>query len=180
MSTNAAALHLLDASGKAHGQPFLWSHRAHAVCTREFARLTGHLAGGFAQRHAGGLGPKPVVRQAPNRFIVQVGTVALTLAWLRTTLDHVGDGELLAIVWSGTVAQRGDPIPERRAAAVTSTPVNLWEDTLKPDADQEATWAWSSRNAPGDAVRPSPALAEDLIARVVHAAAAMATVDLPA
>jgi hypothetical protein len=126
-----------------YGQPFLASHRALAACTRELARLSDEVLSGVAAL----LGPmaekKPIVRRSPDRCIVQLGPVALTVAWLRGNHDSVADGELLVIVWRGAVAPRQRHQPERPAtgpAPLGATP--LWEQVLTPVADGEETWAW--------------------------------------
>ena len=122
---------------------FLSTHRALAVCSREFGRLTEaivHQAKAFAGDRLDG---PPVIRQSPDRCIVQLGPVALTVAWLRNGSDTPADGSLMAIVWRGVIAPRGDHSPERKRARVaTATPVSVWEQTLLPQADSEATWMW--------------------------------------
>ncbi len=164
---------LLDGPIPVGASPFLTSHKAQAVCAREFARLTDQLVRTLTTRHVSDGAPKPVVRLAPNRCIVQVGPVAVTVAWLRSTLDQVAEGELLAIIWQGTVAARNDPIPERRAVRAEEIPVRVWEDTLKPSATSEATWTWTSASDTALGGRPSPTVADDLVARVMLAAAAV-------
>ncbi len=122
---------------------FLSSHRALAVCTREFSRLSDELisaAKEFAKEHAMEV---PTVRKAPDRCIVQLGPVALTVAWLRNGSDSPAAGELLAIVWHGVIAPRGDHMPERQNARhVPTAPVSVWEETLVPSATSEASWHW--------------------------------------
>jgi hypothetical protein len=86
---------------------------------------------------------KAVVRQAPDRDIVQLGPVALTLTWLQNSHDSVAMGELLAIVWRGVVAPRRTYEPERpdkRPAPLPATP--LWEQVLTAVGESEADWGW--------------------------------------
>src|SRR3712207_5583806 len=78
---------------------FLASHRALAVCTREVSKLSDAIVDGVEALAARGLVEKPVAKVSPGRTIIQLGPVALTIAWLRSTLDTVADGQLLAIVW---------------------------------------------------------------------------------
>ncbi len=124
-------------------QAFLSSHRALAVCTRELARLSDQIimaAREYARVNALDV---PTVRKAPDRCIVQVGPVALTVAWLRNGSDAPAAGELLAIVWRGIIAPRGDHLPERLGARrVPPVPVSVWEETLVASATSEATWHW--------------------------------------
>ncbi len=137
--------HLLD--DRRYGQPFLTSYRAFAACTRELTRLTDDVLDAVA---ALPLGPddKAVVRRSPDRCIVQLGPVALTLAWLRGAQDSVADGELLVIVWQGAVAPRTQHQPERPTkgpAPLGATP--LWEEVLVPAGESAETWAWQPRTA---------------------------------
>jgi hypothetical protein len=126
-----------------YGQPFLTSPRALAVCTRELARLSDEIGRGVSALRGPVAEEKAVVRRSPGRCIVQLGPVALTLAWLRGTHDSVAEGELLVIVWRGTVAPRHLQEPERpamRTAPLAATP--LWEQVLTAVGDSEETWAW--------------------------------------
>jgi hypothetical protein len=129
-------------------QPFLTSHRALSACTRELARLSDEIASGVAALSGVDVEHKAVVRQSPDRCIVQLGPVALTLAWLRGGQDSVATGELLVIVWRGAVAPRAQHQPERpstRRAPLPATP--LWEQVLTAVADNEASWGWQPQAA---------------------------------
>jgi hypothetical protein len=129
------------------GRPYLTSYRALAACTRELARLGDEVVDGIAALRGPMAEEKPTVRRSPDRCIVQLGPVALTLAWLRTTLDSVAEGELLVIVWRGTVAPRQRHQPERPVAGpvpLGATP--LWEQVLTPVGDSEETWTWQPRD----------------------------------
>jgi hypothetical protein len=138
---------------------FLSTHRAFAVCTREFARLTEAVVAGAKAFARDNLDGSPVIRQAPDRCIVQLGPVALTIAWLRNGSDTPADGSLMVIVWRGVIAPRGDHSPERLGMRrVPPTPVSVWEETLIPLAESEATWVWRSES-PGQDEMASPALA---------------------
>lgn len=123
---------------------FLASHRALAVCTREFTRLSEGIVAGVEGLAATGAVEKPNVRVTPGRCIVQLGPVALTIAWLRSTLDTVAEGQLLVIVWRGSVAPQVSRLPEQQARRGTpaSAPVALLEETLTAAGTDEASWAW--------------------------------------
>lgn len=127
-------------------QPFLASHKAVAACTREFVRLCREVLDGVQALPSATPEEKAVIRQSPDRCIVQLGPVALTVAWLRGTHDSVAMGELLVIVWRGSVAPRTKHQPERRAtgpAPLAAT--SLWEEVLTPVAENEASWGWQPR-----------------------------------
>jgi hypothetical protein len=105
--------------------------------------LSDEVSSGVAALQGPTAEEKPTVRRSPERCIVQVGPVALTLAWLRGNLDSVAEGELLVIVWRGEVAPRQRHQPERPGtgpAPLGATP--LWEQVLTPFGDSEATWTW--------------------------------------
>ncbi len=124
-------------------QSFLTSHRALAACAREFARLSDELRQGVAGLSGVNEDEKTTVRQSPDRCIVQLGPVALTVAWLRSNNDSVEAGELLAIVWRGSVAPSKRHQPERpHVGPAPFAATALWEQVLTPVGDSETTWGW--------------------------------------
>jgi hypothetical protein len=140
---NVPTQHFAEDRHSRYGVPFLASHRALAACSRELARLADEVVRGVAALSAAASADKPTVRRSPDRCIVQLGPVALTIAWLRGAHDAVDAGELLVIVWHGAVAPRTRHQPERPAATpatVGATP--LWEQVLTAVGDSEETWAW--------------------------------------
>jgi hypothetical protein len=126
-------------------KPFLATHRATSVCTRELARLTDDVVGGVASLLGEGAEHKPVVRRSPGRCIVQLGPVAATVTWFRGNLDSVEGGELLVVVWRGDVAPSREHHPERAVLnRAPSSATAIWEQTFRPRASNEATWEWVS------------------------------------
>lgn len=163
---------------------FITSHRAAAACTRELARLHDAIADGLSAWGVGtardgndaSLADAPVVRRTPGRCLVQVGPVALTVAWLQRAQGTVADGELLVVVWRGAVAvqtPRGFERTVDRAGASSATPV--WELVLTANADSEAEWAWAPTGV-ADVALSSASLAEQCIERLraAHAECARA------
>ena len=131
---------------------FTTSYRASAACARELGRLYEEITTALAAWRAaypstGSAAPvpeAPVVRRSPARCLVQLGPVALTLAWLQRAQGTVADGELLVVVWNGTVATRTPQGFERshdRAGASSATVV--WETVLVAVAEREAEWGWA-------------------------------------
>jgi len=140
---NSSPNHLLDDRHARFGVPFLASHRALAACTRELARLGDQVMHSVATMPGAAAEEKATIRRSPDRFIVQLGPVALTIGWLRGSQDPVAEGELLVIVWRGAVAPRTRHQPERPVAGpapLGATP--LWEQVLVAAGDSEESWAW--------------------------------------
>jgi hypothetical protein len=145
---------------------YLGTHRALAACTRELSRLTDALCRGANALVAAGASEKLEIRLTPDRAVLQLGPVALTVAWLRGTLGTVEGGELLVIVWRGVVARRGayrGTTPGVAASERTATMV--WEETFTVTAADEATWLWrtATQQVGGDS---STALAERCVDRL--------------
>lgn len=142
---------------------FITSHRATAVCARELTRLHDAIANGLA---AWDVADAPVVRRTPGRCLVQVGPVALTVAWLQRAQGTVADGELLIVVWRGAVAVQAPRGFERtvdRAGASSATPV--WETVLVANAESEAEWGWMPAGV-ADVALSSATLADQCIERL--------------
>ena len=153
---------------------FITSHRAAAVCARELSRLHDAIADGLegwgvGTARAGDdptLADVPVVRRTPARCLVQVGPVALTVAWLQRAQGTVADGELLVVVWRGEVAVRSPQGFERaHQHSGASSATALWESVLVVSARSETEWSWAPAGARGDGVSSS-ALAQRCVERL--------------
>lgn len=155
---------LFGRSGSDAGPAFLTTPRAHAACQREFDRICSALVEEASRALQTDGHRAPDVRRAPTRCVVQGRGVALTVAWICGASSSVDTGELLAILWTGHVAERGDPIPERRAFKPLAPPVAVWESSLRPVAGDAASWAWQSADG---APHASNALAAMLARRLV-------------
>jgi hypothetical protein len=161
---------------------FITSHRAAAVCARELTRLHDAIADRLATWGVDTAGDGvaaadvPVVRRTPARCLVQVGPVALTVAWLQRAQTTVAEGELLIVVWHGAVAaqtMRGFEHTADRAGPSQATPV--WETVLVASAENEAGWAWSPAGV-ADVTLSSASLADQCVERLraAHAECARA------
>jgi hypothetical protein len=147
--------------------PFLASHRALGPCARELARLSDEVVRGVAALTGATAADRVTVRRSPDRCIVQLGPVALTIAWLRGSHDAVAAGELLAIVWRGTVAPRHRQQPERpTASAVPIGATPLWEEVLTAAGDSEETWSWQADGEDGMGRCSSTELAARCVGRL--------------
>jgi hypothetical protein len=148
--------------------PFINSHRARCVCTRELARVLAEVARHVKLLDCDDAADVPVVRRSPERYSVQLGPVALTIAWLRSALDRVSEGELLVILWRGTIAPGRAPQPERILAAPITMATILREDVVTVAAENETSWRWY----PPDVDRAgltSDELAKRIVDRLRHA-----------
>jgi hypothetical protein len=126
-------------------KPFLSTHRANTVCAREFDVLSDLVEKGARALHAEGPSEPPTVRRSPGRCIVQLGPVAITVAWLHSAMDPIAEGELLVIVWRGKVAPPVAHIPERAPLPnASSSATSVWEGTFMPVAASEETWQWQA------------------------------------
>ena len=126
---------------------YLASHKSLAVCQRELTRLTAALSA-QVQAIADTEGATATIRRTPDRCILQLGPVALSVAWLRSTMDSVAEGQLLIMTWNGTLTSRAKYSPERPSKPESSASI-VWQDTFAADADDEATWAWRSESRSG-------------------------------
>jgi hypothetical protein len=169
----------VNAAKRTDPRPFLSSFRALSVRLREFDCLTEAAARGVAALAASdsALPDKPVVRRSPDRCVIQFGEVALTLAWLRHTLDSAAEGELLVVVWRGLIASRGITVSDR--TTTNCTPVRsatvVWEEVLQAVAVDEPSWLWRPAGADIGGYR-SAELAERCVERLQLAARDVAAI----
>jgi hypothetical protein len=157
---------------RAHDAPadYTSSFRANAACARELARLYDEIAGSLADARvpadAKAAAEEPVVRRSPARCLVQLGPVALTVAWLQRAQGTVADGELLVVVWRGEVGVRTPQGFERaHQHSGASSATALWETVLVVSAQSETQWGWAPASGGGDALS-SPALAHRCVERL--------------
>ena len=135
-----------DASPGSERQAFLGTHRAISVAGREFTRFSDALVAAAKRVATDHAIEAPTTRLSPDRCIVQLGPVALTVAFIRSGRDIPIGGQLLAIIWRGTIAARGEHIPERLGARkAPAPPVQLWEETHVVSAQSESSWHWHPR-----------------------------------
>ena len=151
------------------------SYRANAACVRELGRLhdeiIGTLSSWRSRKAANGTDVEPpVIRRSPARCLVQLGPVALTVAWLQRAQGTVADGELLVVVWRGAVGVHKPQSFERAPQhADVSSATAVWETVLVVAADSETGWGWAAANgATGDAMS-SVGLADRCVERLLAA-----------
>jgi hypothetical protein len=152
-------------SGFGDPPPFLTTHRATAVCSREVSRLVDAVRGAFPTSPSTRGSGEPEVQISPDRCVVQYGPVALTVGWLRRPPDTPDVGELLVMLWRGVIAQRGAFRAPERGVARTRTATVLFERSFVAAASDEASWTWRP-TASKDGGLPSPDLAQWCVERL--------------
>jgi hypothetical protein len=121
---------------------FLGSSRAVAVCAREFERLADTIAK-RATSAAEKVGAKAEVQRMPDRCLVQMGPVALSVSWVRERVDTVATGRLMIAEWQGTVVRAPRPADMQTTTTVNHGPATLVrENILRADATGEPDWLW--------------------------------------
>lgn len=148
-------------------EDFLDSHRALAVCAREFDRLADDISKRVSDLEDEAKGLKADVRRSPGRCIVQLGPVALTISWLRTRAETVSQGRLLIVEWNGTVGANGaqEYVNGVPTVAVTQTAKVVRESVFIPDATDEKSWTWK-REGTGRKAYRSADLAKTVVTSI--------------
>jgi hypothetical protein len=142
--TAAKAAAVVDVSNKRAevAASFLGSSRAVAVCAREFERLADTIAK-RATSAAEKLGAKAEVQRMPDRCLVQLGPVALSVSWVRERVDTVATGRLMIAEWQGTVVRQPRPADMQTTTTTNHGPAQLMrENILRADATGEPDWLW--------------------------------------
>ena len=149
-------------------EDFLDSHRALAVCAREFDRLADDISKRVLNLQDEEKGLKADVRRSPGRCIVQLGPVALTISWLRTRAETVSQGRLLIVEWNGTVGANGaqEYVNGVPTVAVTQTAKVVRENVFLPDASDEKSWTWRREGKNGRKAWKSADLAKSVVSSV--------------
>lgn len=149
-------------------EDFLDSHRALAVCAREFDRLADDISKRVADLEDEGKGLKAEVRRSPGRCIVQLGPVALTISWLRTRAETVSQGRLLIVEWNGTVGanERQEYMNGVPTGTVTQTAKVVRESVFLPDASDEKSWTWRREGKNGRKAYRSADLAKTVVSSI--------------
>jgi hypothetical protein len=149
-------------------EEFLDSHRALAVCAREFDRLADDVAKRVLGLSDEAKGLKAEVRRSPGRCIVQLGPVALTISWLRTRGETVSQGRLLIVEWIGTVGANGaqEYVNGVPTVAVTQTAKVARETVFVAEASDEKSWTWRREGKNGRKAYKSAELAKSVVSSV--------------
>ena len=149
-------------------EDFLDSHRALAVCAREFDRLAEDVSKRVSDLEDEAKGWQADGRRSPGRCIVQIGPVALTLSWLRTRAETVSQGRLLIVEWNGTVGANGaqEYVNGVPTVAVTQTAKVVRETVFLADASDEKSWTWRREGKNGRKAYRSTDLAKSCVTSI--------------
>lgn len=149
-------------------EEFLDSHRALAVCAREFDRLAEDVSKRVMDLEDEAKGLKADVKRSPGRCIVQLGPVALTISWLRTRAETVSQGRLLIVEWTGTVGANGaqEYVNGVPTVAVTQTAKVVTENVYLAEASDEKSWTWRREGKNSRKAYKSPELAKSAVSSV--------------
>lgn len=116
-------------------QPYMAQPRAQTALRRELDALTTELA--TRVKSAGGERPdgQATLHSSPQRVVVQLGTVGLSLSWVAARSGNLADGRLLVIEWEGAVTHgRG------MGGLKTASPTR--EQVFRPEAKGPDDWCW--------------------------------------
>lgn len=140
---------------------FIDTARALTICSRELDALAEEIARLAKDLDTPEEASKPDVRRAPNRCIVQLGPVALTVSWLRGHSETVSAGRLLVIEWDGVVGRSNERTPERSLAPSDRTPAEIVRETVfRATATCPTDWEWRREPTGANALSSSALAAQ--------------------
>ena len=125
------------------GPPLYMSQpRAHTALKREFEALTTELAH-RVKGETDRLGQDQVeMHCAPQRLVVQLGPVGLSMSWVAGRSGNLADGRLMVIEWDGAIAHS-----RQIGGAKTASPTR--EMTYRPEAKGPDDWCWRPESGDG-------------------------------
>lgn len=123
---------------------FMSEPRALTALRREFDTLTTELERRVKFESAR-LGEKKFeLHSAPQRLVVQLGAVGLSMSWVADRSGNLADGRLLVIQWEGAVAH-GRSMGGAQTASLTR------ERVFRPEAKSADDWCWRPEAGDGAA-----------------------------
>jgi hypothetical protein len=123
---------------------FMSEPRAQTALKREFETLTTELERRVKFESAR-LGEKKFeLHSAPQRLVVQLGTVGLSMSWVADRSGNIADGRLMVIQWEGAVAH-GRSMGGAQTASLTL------ERVFRPEANSADDWCWRPETGDGAA-----------------------------
>jgi hypothetical protein len=125
-------------------QPYMNQPRAQTALRRELDTLTTELAGRVKSIGADRADGHVEFHSSPQRLVVQLGLVGLSLSWVAARSGNLSDGRLLVIEWAGSITHgRG------MGGAKTASPIH--EQSFRPEAKGPDDWCWRAEGSVGTA-----------------------------
>lgn len=125
-------------------QPYMAQPRAQTALRRELDNLTTELASRVKSVSVERTDGHVELHCSPQRLVVQLGSVGLSLSWVAARSGNLADGRLLVIEWEGAIAHgRG------MGGLKTASPTR--EQLFRPEAKGPDDWCWHAEGMPGTA-----------------------------
>jgi len=125
-------------------QPYMAQPRAQTALRRELDTLTTELASRVKSIGADRTDGHVEFHSSPQRMVVQLGSVGLSLSWVAARSGNLADGRLLVIEWEGAIAHgRG------MGGLKTASPTR--EQLFRPEAKGPDNWCWRAEGTAGTA-----------------------------
>ena len=132
------------------GQPaYMAQPRAQSALKREFDALSTELAERvkFESDRLGDSKEKQFeIHCAPQRLVVQLGPVGLSMSWVADRSGNLADGRLLVIEWDGAITHRNHA---GGGGLKTASPTR--EQLYRPEAKGPDDWCWRPEGGEGSA-----------------------------
>jgi hypothetical protein len=125
-------------------QPYMAQPRAQTALRRELDTLTTELASRVKSVGGERTDGHVELHCSPQRLVVQLGSVGLSLSWVAARSGNLADGRLLVIEWEGAITHgRG------MGGLKTASPTR--EQLFRPEAKGPDDWCWRAEGMPGTA-----------------------------
>jgi hypothetical protein len=133
-------------------QPYMAQPRAQTALRRELDALTTELATRVKSASGQQIDGNVEMHCSPQRLVVQLGSVGLSVSWVASRTGNLADGRLLVIEWEGAVTHgRG------MGGLKTASPTR--EQVFRPEAKGPDDWCWRADGMGGGTAYSSRNLA---------------------
>jgi hypothetical protein len=125
-------------------QPYISQPRAQTALRRELDALSTELASRVKSIGGERADGHVELHCSPQRVVVQLGSVGLSLSWVAARSGNLADGRLLVIEWAGAITHgRG------MGGLKTASPTR--EQLFRPEAKGPDDWCWRAEGLAGPA-----------------------------
>jgi hypothetical protein len=125
-------------------QPFMSKPRAVTTFKREFDELTAELTDRVKVEKDRSADCRAELHCAPQRLVVQLGEVGLSVSWVAARSGDLSEGRLLVIEWEGAIAHGG-------GIRGTRTAKPKRERVFRAEATGPEDWCWREEAKDGRA-----------------------------